>query len=162
LTCSALLSADRAGIFDSMVQVPIPDQDGQEGILEAQLATKLHSTKTTTHLIFAKKLPVNCMLDYSIWPGSDRWRAESTDKPRPYQDVVQELFSCPVREACADLGLHKSHFLNVPLLFGITQGRQNRIMSAVFYLATNLTSGVCVLCFNFVCVCVCVRVCVCA
>ena len=33
------MSADRAGIFESMVKVPIPDQDGQE---------------------------VTCMLDYSI------------------------------------------------------------------------------------------------
>ena len=69
------MSADRAGIFESMVKVPIPDQDGQE---------------------------VTCMLDYSIWPGSEKWRE---DTPRPYQNVVQELFSCPLREACTDLGM---------------------------------------------------------
>ena len=77
------------------------------------------------------------MLDYSIWPGSEKWRE---DRPRPYQDVVQELFSCPLREASADLGLESSDFIEVPRLFGITRGRKNRIMSAVFYLATNLTS----------------------
>jgi hypothetical protein len=110
------LSADRAGIFESMVHVPIPDQDGQE---------------------------VNCMLGYSIWPGSERWRGDVASKPRPYQNVVQEIFSCPVREACADLGLLESDFLGVPLLFGITQGRKNRIMSAVFYLATHSQRSLC-------------------
>ena len=110
------LSADRAGIFESMVHVPIPDQDGQE---------------------------VNCMLDYSIWPGSERWRGDVASKPRPYQNVVQEIFSCPVREACADLGLLESDFLGVPLLFGITQGRKNRIMSAVFYLAKHSQRSLC-------------------
>jgi hypothetical protein len=107
------MSADRAGIFDSMVQVPIPDQDGQE---------------------------VTCMLDYSIWPGSEKWRPASVERKRPYKNVVSELFTSPVRIACADLGLRPSHLVDKPLLFGITQGRKNRIMSAVFYLATNLTS----------------------
>ncbi|MGB1600494.1 MAG: hypothetical protein ACPIOQ_47550 [Promethearchaeia archaeon] len=60
------------------------------------------------------------MLGYSIWPGSGRWRADS-GVVRPYQGVVQELFSCPVREACADLGMLATDFLDVPLLFGITQ-----------------------------------------
>ena len=77
------------------------------------------------------------MLDYSIWPGSEKWRE---DKPRPYQHVVQELFSCPMREASTDLGLAAGDFNDVARLFGITRGRKNRIMSAVFYLATNLTS----------------------
>ena len=83
------------------------------------------------------------MLGYSIWPGSERWRGDVASKPRPYQNVVQEIFSCPVREACADLGLLESDFLGVPLLFGITQGRKNRIMSAVFYLATHSQRSLC-------------------
>ena len=71
------LSADRAEIFGSMVQVAIPDQDGQE---------------------------VTCMLDYSIWPGSEKWRSdksESAEKPRAYQSVVRELFSiCNITCVC--------------------------------------------------------------
>ena len=37
---------------------------------------------------------VNCMLDYSIWPGSERWRADADDKPRPYQVYVGTLYAC--------------------------------------------------------------------
>uniref|UniRef100_A0A7S4KLI1 Nudix hydrolase domain-containing protein n=2 Tax=Guillardia theta TaxID=55529 RepID=A0A7S4KLI1_GUITH len=110
------LSADRAGIFDSMVEVPIPGYIGHEII---------------------------CMLDYSIWPGSEKWKPSmrnGVESPRPYSKVITELFSCPLREANGDLGLKSNDFFELPLMLGIAKSSRNRTIAAVFYLATHLTA----------------------
>ena len=83
-------SPDKARLYQSMTQVPLPTSEGQK---------------------------IECVLGYSLWPGCTFWNPKpraanesggnSGHEPRPYSDIVSELFDCPLREACDDLGLNR-------------------------------------------------------
>jgi hypothetical protein len=106
------VSPEKANVQESIEVVPLPTEEG-------------HEIKCTNH--------------HSEWLGNDD-QVHTVSGERPYSKVVEELFRCPVREACEELGVPHDAFPEPPLLLGITRTRRNLQPSATFYMHTPLTS----------------------
>jgi hypothetical protein len=107
------VSPEKANVQESIQVVPLPTEEGHE---------------------------IKCTYSHSEWLGNDEDTYTSSGE-RPYSKVVEELFNCPVREACEELGVPFDAFPEPPLLLGITRTRRNLQPSATFYLRTPLTSA---------------------
>jgi len=134
-------SADRAHIFESMVEVRTLRR--KLGLLRPKRGGA-HRPRGAPQVPIPREegREVKCVDHYSVWPGCEKWRLQGRDpSSRPYSLVISEIFECPVREACSDLGLTSADFPDPPLMLGIVRSRFHRTLSASFYLSTPLTSA---------------------